>query len=119
MKKEKTSEFGKGLGYCLGLFLAHAERDVKLSVKYEALIDYSMWFNASSDHLFELVIPRALPKEVKERLKVFKTTCITWGHGFTTPATKENYDWAIAEAKVLLRLIDKSYGIKVVRGDFE
>ena len=58
------SEFGKGLCYCIGLFLAHAEREVKTER------DAGLWFNAASDHLIELQVEDA-PKSVRNRLKEF------------------------------------------------
>jgi len=41
------SEFGRGFAYCLGLFLAHAEKD------YGMVAHYDLWFCAATDHLWE------------------------------------------------------------------
>ena len=94
------SEFGKGLCYCIGLFLAHAEREVKTER------DAGLWFNAASDHLIELQVEDA-PKSVRNRLKEFAEKCLNFGHGSDMyEATKKDVSWAVEEAKELLRLID-------------
>ncbi len=110
-----SSEFGKGLCYCLGLFLAHAEgwrwKDKKIS---ENLIDSyaGMWFMAASDHLYDIQIDYA-PKHLRKRIKRFSDKSINWR---LDPTTEENVLWAIQEAKDLLRLIDKANGIPTGRG---
>jgi hypothetical protein len=128
MKENKeTSDFGQGLVYCLGLFLAHAERSMYSSEKAEQeaeerfkkfgkVKDYSymadMWFNAASDHLYELQIPEYLPEDLKKRLGVLQSKAIHFGHGFANDSTKKDKEWAIEEAKELLRLIDEYFKIK-------
>jgi hypothetical protein len=69
MKEE--SEFGKGLSYCLALFLAHDEHKV-----YEE--DYSLWFNGAADYLYELVIQETLSEELQNRLHILQDKCISW-----------------------------------------
>ncbi len=53
----KESEFGKGLCYCLGLFLAHKGRITSDVKTYKSIGDgnraYSMWFYGATDHLYE------------------------------------------------------------------
>jgi len=106
------SEFGKGLTYCIGLFLAHAERAIFQD-------DYGMWFNGASDHLYELD-PSTLPKRLENRVNRFKDKCIEWRlmWGDDKP-TKENFEWSIQEAKDLLRAIDKNNGVKTKKGGWE
>jgi len=111
------SDFGKGLTYCLGLFLAHSGREIgTTSESYDA----GIWFNGASDHLYDLQIPEDLLGGLQSRLKRFQRKVLGWGHGFTaeTP-TERDQQWAIQEAKNLLRLIDKSHGIKTQRGHWE
>jgi len=118
MSKEK-SEFGRGLCYCLALFLCHSERaeDKKFKDKYKNK-EYSfvteMWFNCASDHLYDLEIPDNLPVTLKKRLKTLQNKAIIWGHGFREEeqAKEEDKNWAIKEAKELIRLIDKAHGVK-------
>ena len=132
------SEFGKGLSYCLALFLCHSERTPwgrsKEGVKVEDDMDkrmrkdiknkkYSfsteMWFNGASDHLYELEISVKLPKTLQMRLKRFQSKVIHWGHGFHNDVTIEDKGWAIQEAKDLIRLIDKAYKVKTQKGRCE
>jgi len=120
------SEFGRGLTYCLGLFLAHAERygeklhDEKFRVEFERFRLAELWFNGASDHLYELEIPEALPKSLQKRLKRFQDKVLNWGHGFPKKkATEKDMIWSIQEAKNLLRLIDKAYGVETKKGDWE
>ena len=131
------SEFGKGLTYCLGLFLCHSERDYSISddfkkyleeaderfIKRSKVKEFShtteMWFNAASDHFYDLEIPETLPKSLKKRLTKLIDKAINWGHGFNYTVTKKDKKWAIQEAKDLLRLIDNHFGIKTERGDWE
>jgi len=113
------TEFGKGLVYCLGLFLAHAEH-----YKYD---DYKekerpmMFFSGASDHLYELQTDKIRPFELKKRVEAFAEKCIEWGHGIDMyKAKKEDVVWAIQEAKDLLRLIDQEIlGIETKKGDYE
>ena len=138
--EKKISEFGKGLTYCLGLFLAHEERfgeflkcnqEIEEKMK-EKFPDYNpekraaeLWFNASSDHLYELKIPKILPQNIKRRLRLLRSKCLSWGHGFgldKSPygvADEEKFRWAIDEAKELLMLIDKFYLVEVIEAQWK
>ena len=134
-KETKTTEFGMGLCYCLGLFLAHAERSSMYENKkaeeesekrmnklgkvegYSFIAD--IWFNAASDHLYELQIPKNLPEDLKKRLEILRAKVIHFGHGFCNDSRKEDKTWAIEEAKELLRLIDNHNGIKTAIADWD
>lgn len=105
------SEFGKGTAYCLGLFLAHAERRL--------CSDAQLWFNASSDHLYDLQIPSKCPKALKARLTDFKRKVLIWGHEFSTTPTQSDIAWSITEAKSLLMELDKLLGVEVIKGEYE
>jgi len=133
-KETKTTEFGMGLCYCLGLFLAHAERNMYGNKKAEEeaekrmnklgkVEDYSfiadMWFNAASDHLYELQIPKNLPEDLKKRLEILRAKVIHFGHGFCNDSREEDKTWAIEETKELLRLIDKHFKIKTLEADYK
>ncbi|MHA1302333.1 MAG: hypothetical protein ACTSPI_01340 [Candidatus Heimdallarchaeaceae archaeon] len=114
MKEEqRESEFGKGLTYCLGLFLCHSERDYN---SIEDDLQHELWFNGAGDHLFELVIPKNLSIKLKNRLKKLQKNVLNWR---MSNATKNDKVWAIQEAKELLRLIDEFYGIKTIKGSWE
>ena len=111
----------------MGLFLCHIERDFDIGVR--KIIgeerDVELWFNGASDHLYELQIPNNLSQKLKNRLKEFQNKCLNWGHGFGMDGWKygkpsiDKKIWAINEAKELLMEIDKFYGIKVIKGEWE
>lgn len=121
MNEEKeTSEFGKGLVYCLGLFLAHAE---KLNAHYDggyARKNPYLWFNGASDHLYELMTDLA-PEHLRQRCAILQARCLEWGHGVVMgrESTLEDAKWAIQEAKDLLREIDLHHGVPAIKGDYE
>jgi hypothetical protein len=115
---KEESEFGKGLTYCLGLFLAHAERHRKEKGLIDGLKP-SIWFNGSSDHLYDLVIPNNLPLNLQKRLADLKDKCIEWGHGFKIEATMDELNWSLEEAKELLRLIDEHHKIKTIEATWK
>lgn len=109
MKKE--SEFGKGLTYCLGLFLAHAEREI-----YHE--DYNMWFNGASDHLYEIDAD-GYPDKIQVKVDSLKSLALTFGHGITDTASKSDFNACIQDAKDLLLLIDKYHGVKTIKATWE
>lgn len=122
----KKSEFGKGLTYCLGLFLAHERQDWnEEGRKVEEIIGEKgaaeLWFYAASDHLYELEVEQVKNKALKKRLLSFKKKCLHWGHGFSAPyPTKKDVLWSLNEAKELLFLIDKKeLGVSVVEADWK
>lgn len=102
------SEFGKGLVYCLGLFLAHVGRTIHDS-------NYNDWFRGAGDHLFELEVPENLSNPLKDRLNLFKGSVLAWR---STLATKQDYNWAILEALSLLQEIDSFYGVPSEEADW-
>jgi hypothetical protein len=110
----ETSEFGKGLTYCIGLFLAHAERK-------DIGTDAETWFDGASDHLRELDVSVVSSRKLKKEIVEWSRKCLVWGHGFQKPkATDKNKEWAIKEAKRFLLLIDrKLLGIKSVNGEWD
>lgn len=122
-KQEEESAFGQGLTYCLGLFLAHSERDYLMTEddRVKGIINKpSMWFYAAADHLFDLQIPKNLPIKLKRRLSKFKSKVV----GLRLPmdekkATEKDKIWAIQEAKELLLEIDKFWGVDVLKGGWE
>lgn len=123
-----TSEFGRGYAYCLGLFLAHAERLNETLKTYRQLREdpktppglfsdnsaVSIWFYAAADHIFEFAARDKRSKAFKEKVLRLRLPM-----GEQLEATKEDYDWAIAEAKALLLEFDLKHGIKAVKGQWE
>ena len=120
IKMSEGSEFGKGLTYCLGLFLCHAERKRIIPDEERSDLEAELWFNAASDHLYELQIPDNLPELLKERLSKLKAEAIHFGHGFSDPKPKfSDIQRLVNEAKTCLREIDIFFGIPVVKGQWE
>lgn len=108
-EKEKTdSEFGKGLIYCLGLFLCHTDQNKNY---YESSLEgnYSLWFNGAVDHLLEMIIPESLPIELKISLKDFQDKCLRWRF---VNATGKDFEWSVETAKSFLLRLDKHFGIE-------
>lgn len=109
-------EFGKGLCYCLGLFLAHAER-FQEDDEFGKRAD--MWFNGASDHLYELQV-EAAPKELQPRLQNLQDKVLEWGHGRKMKAAKStDVYWSIGEAKELLMLIDSAHGVPTEKAQWD
>jgi hypothetical protein len=90
--EETRSEFGKGLAYCLGLFLAHADRFRSEKQTYKQLnraavakelhatystIEAERWFSSASEHLYGLQVKDA-PRALRKRLTTFRDKCVTW-----------------------------------------
>lgn len=115
---KKTSEFGKGLTYCIGLFLAHSEREIHNTGTDR---DYALWFNGSSDHLYDLDLSKVEGNSLKKRLSEWRGKIIHWGHGFSPPnATEKDFNWSVQQAKNFLREIDdKLIGSKTIKGSWE
>ena len=119
------SEFGKGLCYNLGLFLAHTDRVNRELEIYKKIKDekraYSMWFYGAADHLCEFQWNQAPTKSLQKRCEAFQSKVLGWRLPMNEKnnATKKDYEWAIQEAKDLLRLIDKANKVAVIKGDWE
>lgn len=128
----EQSEFGKGLCYCLGLFLAHAERINKYKESYERMAIENpelftvndaaeMWFNGAADHLFDFQDEFAPNDELKKRCLAFKDKCLDWrlSFGDKSKATIEDVHWALQEAKDILREIDTAHKVPSEKGSWE
>jgi hypothetical protein len=115
---EKESEFGKGCVYCLGLYLAHAERwESKTDPAYE-----SMKFNTASDHLYECSPLPQLSACLKYRITRFVEDCLEYGHGakgFNREIPYGSFNESVKEAKDILFEIDKELGAEPIKGGCE
>jgi len=103
------SEYGKGLSYCIGLFLAHAER----AIIFE---NHMGWFNGAADHLFDMQTKTINSDELRKRAEMFQERCLQNRLGSPTEA---DMLWAIQEAKNLLLEIDLDAGIPAIHADWE
>jgi hypothetical protein len=111
MEREYQSEFGKGFTYCIGLFLAHAERT---DTDTEKEMSIRLWFNSAADHLFGLEIPESFV--LKDECEKWKHSCLTWR---LEKYEKQDKYWAIDQAKRFLLEWDKQCGILVEKGEWE
>jgi len=114
----ETSEFGKGLTYCIGLFLAHAEREIHNTGTDR---DYHLWFNGASDHLYDLDLSKIKDASLGVRIAYWREKVIHWGHGFSKPIpTEKDFHWSVQQAKDFLREIDSTLiGVVVIQGQWE
>lgn len=116
----KTSDFGRGFVYNLILFASHFEREKFKGLKGE--LDISLWFNASSDHLFELDIPEQWEKKKIGKLaKELQDLALDIGHG---ERMMEEIDVSekgkvIELTKEIGLLIDKELGIKPIKATWD
>lgn len=132
----KDSEFGRGLCYPLGLFLAHEGKlhsmiddykEIAKSAKERGHEDYfneqravEMWFNGAADHFFEFM-PEFAPRHLYRRCYELQKQCLHWRLPMNKAEnpTKEDAEWALQEAKILLKEIDQAWVIPAVKGDYE
>ena len=115
LMETEQSEFGRGFAYCIGLFLAHAERK---QVELDGRTDYGLWFNSAADHLFELEIPENF--SLHEECKNWQKLCLDWSLSLQcSKPDKEDFKYAIDSAKKFLLEWDKQCGISATKGDWE
>ena len=128
--EQKESQYGKGLGYCLGLFLAHAHElisDLDFAKKMRSqLPDHKhlypeedvirRWIYGASDHLNELDIDSA-PEPMRKDLKDFEERTKAWGSLYCNRrrASRQDAFDLIEQAKEFLRLIDEANGVKTIK----
>jgi len=118
------SEFGEGLCYNLGLFLAHEGRINYDKQAYKKIGNkdfvYSMWFYSAADHLYDFH-PECAPRHLRSRALKFQQKVLGWRLPMDEKnnATEKDFYWAIQEAKDLLRLFDKANGVPIQKGKWE
>lgn len=108
------SEFGDGYAYCLGLFLAHAERAAEY--KKSNILDASMWFNGAADHIAGLQVPATLPDVKRQQIEAFRDKCLKYR---IEPCAWKDVTVALDEAKKMLLEWDLHCGIAAEKGDWE
>ena len=115
------SEFGRGFSYCLGLFLAHAERDNGIEKMKEKGFNfgYGLWFDGAKDHIFELEIPEIFNTEKKKDVTRFKDFCIGCSDLLDSDITKIDKEKAVQWAKDLLLDFDRASNIPCQKGRWE
>jgi len=114
------SEFGKGLTYNLGLFLAHQMQNNGFPPEIKKHLRVSSWFNGASDHLFELQWQQAPTEILKEKCKRLQDKCLKWRLPLSDkePANQDR-EWALNETREILMEIDKYLKVDVEKGEWE
>lgn len=72
--------------------------------------------------MFDIELPENMSLRLIQRINKFRSKCLKWRLPMeeSKEAKKEDFYWAISEAKTLLRLIDKNMlKIKTTKGDWE
>ena len=121
-REKMESEFGRGLTYCIGLFLAHAKSLSELRKKNRIFKYWAeTWFNGASDHLYELDVSQINAIRLRKEIENWSEKVLKWGHGFPKEkATEKDVVWAIGKAKEFLRRIDtKLLKTKTIKGQYE
>lgn len=76
----KESEFGRGYATCLLMFTWHAPR---FKWKLKSMSDEVMlWANASSDHLYELIVGGRVPRRDGKVAREMAAQALDCGHGY-------------------------------------
>ncbi|MFA5381875.1 MAG: hypothetical protein WC356_01830 [Candidatus Micrarchaeia archaeon] len=97
MSNDKKSEFGEGMTYCIGLFLAHKFFHKDASV--------SLWFNGAGDHLYGLNTNSISCPDLKKDVDAWRNSVLKWRLSYN--ATEQDKEWAISKATEFLRRIDE------------
>ncbi len=120
------SEFGKGLTYCIGLFLMHARGFEKYKRMENALEKSTFswpefWFDGARDHLYELDTSHLQDAKLKQKIEKWATKVKDWGLSFDEKKpTPSDVQWSIKKALEFLRIIDKQLlNTKTVKGEWE
>lgn len=134
---QETSEFGKGLCYCLALFLEHKhllhsrflepyqEMREKHAKDSSGIFDeksaVSLWFSGASDHFFDMIPNKAPTNDLQGRCATLRNKCLFWRMPLKDNdwPSKDDAEWAIKEAEELLRLIDEAHGIPTLEAQWK
>lgn len=120
------SEFGKGVVYPLGLFLAHASELRSTIQTYEEMYPgrgedrgASLWMYSASDHIFDFM-PESAPNHLRERCEAFRDEVLAkrLPMGDEPNATLKDCQRLIGEAKSLLLEIDLHHGVMAEEADW-
>lgn len=126
MKKQKESEFGRGLVICLVKFAEHAERWHQWFDTESALEGFNeshrveMFFSGASDHLYDIKIPKQWKgTPIDRKVKELQNFGLMIGHGFSGRThTREDIDTAFNLCREIALLIDKALGLNADIGQW-
>ena len=128
MEEKQESEFGAGLLYPIGLFMMHAERKTISDEAVSKKIygdnwknkEWSMWWYAAADHLFEMEIPDSLPDDIKNKANTLQGIAMAYRLPMEDKRdNEEKAQEALKLAKEILFEADKLIGIKPIKGSWE
>lgn len=97
-KPKEQSEFGKGLTYCIALFLCHENLHDGMPVQ--------LWFNGAGDHLFELNTDSITNIKLKREVISWRNKILKWRLSYDS--TQKDKQWALSKGKEFLRRIDQT-----------
>jgi len=123
--EKEQSDFGRGFTYCLGLFLAHEwkkheDKIAEIILNEKGIkTSYAMLFmSGAGDHMFDFEA-EAAPSQIKERCVNLKEKVLKWRIDLANECTWESVDWALKEAKDILREYDKIQGFNTCKAEWE
>jgi hypothetical protein len=82
----------------------------------------SLWINGASDHLYDLTIPKNLPKKLGRRIWDWRCNVLDWGHGkglcVLNGMPIKEYQYIRKEFNDIVFEIDKWVSSRPVRADY-
>jgi hypothetical protein len=103
------SDFGAGYATCLRQFVNHEQRlEGFLAMSLEPSMRLDLWANGASDHLYDLMQPRGISDDERERADALRSRMIHIGHGFAPDSrtTESEIRMWIATAHELLAKLE-------------
>ena len=120
------SEFGKGFIYNLVLFAKHLDAALERMDNYkEAGMSkehaLSLWINGASDHLYDIVVPDNVPKDIAKQVNKLQELALSYGHGskMMVDMPMSVYTELSSRTCKLAIAIDKWLGVKVEVAEYE
>ena len=120
----EQSEFGKGLVICLVKFAEHLA-DYRHWVELNETVTHAndaeeMYFNAASDHLYEIQVPKSLKHtELARKVKELQDMALEIGLGFTGKKySNKDVEHAMKLTHEIALLVDKQLGLNAEEGQW-
>ena len=123
------SEFGKGLVVCLVKFAEHRwrwqvdkgswqEMRLKNPELFTLSNAVSAHFNAASDHLYEIEVPKEWQNtELEKKIQELQNSGLEMGHGFSGKQwTEDDVEKAYELCQEIALLIDERLGLQSQKG---
>ena len=126
MTEEKTSEYGKGFVYNLILFAKHwmMKSDKKEYWEKQGTPNkfYQLWFDGSSDHLYDIQIPKIFKgTEIEIMVKELKNTALEIGHGISLKnnGTEKDFKRVFELTEKIALEVDKYFEVDSIKADYK